>query len=567
MKYVPTPPLGERPEDDIPCASGSRGDECTEQQLQCVALPVLQPDDGGVDPLLRSWKKFSGNPVVSEAPPHGTTRQFRDPSSTWQLSNGDTVTVVGGMVDEKGTAILYRLDETLTKWEHLGSLFQLDPRSEAAGVDFECPDVMLIPGTDNELSLLKWGLGPSRTDFGTYLAPLIIMIIRSDCIVIADHRVALAALVGTISSASPPRFRTPRLDGNGEDDDDDDEYSDVAIASPRREGSGMFKLDYGTFYASKTFNFQSDGGSSGRRRERRVIWAWSDETDVCRPWPACEREWPKPPKDLRRRWRGLQTLPRDIQWDSRAGVVLTRPVPELARLRLPRYQDEPARAEMKLQSDARRVEEDISGLAANSAEFRATFDVSSIVSAGASACGYRFGIRLYHTDGSSSSGSDTTHTSTRDYTDVVYQLEVQSTSPVLGLWVMRNHTGGATSDHGDNQPQGGSVIISPAGIEVTTSEWRQLSLTVFSDLSILEAFAQDGQEAVTSRIYPVTKLLKGTDALAPWSAALIAETKPLRSGGCGAPATRAGAKVLVSGAVEAYELGSCWVDTPDLLPI
>eukprot|EP01043_Picozoa_sp_COSAG02_P069040 COSAG02_NODE_11679_length_1675_cov_4.035533_1_plen_101_part_10 len=95
VRYVPTPPLGERLEDDIPCASGSRGNECTEQQLQCVALPVLQPD-GGVDPLLRSWKKFSGNPVVSEAPPHGTTRQFRDPSGTWQLSNGDTVTVVGG---------------------------------------------------------------------------------------------------------------------------------------------------------------------------------------------------------------------------------------------------------------------------------------------------------------------------------------------------------------------------------------------------------------------------------------------------------------------------------------
>ena len=43
-------------------------------------------------------------------------------------------------------------------------------------------------------------------------------------------------------------------------------------------------------------------------------------------------------------------------------------------------------------------EEAISGLAAaQSAEFRATFDVRGIESAGAAACEVRFGIRLYHT--------------------------------------------------------------------------------------------------------------------------------------------------------------------------
>ena len=110
-------------------------------------------------------------------------------------------------------------------------------------------------------------------------------------------------------------------------------------------------------------------------------------------------------------------------------------------------------------------------------------------------------------------------------------------------------------------------MSSPASVDATSnSEWRQLSLTVFSDHSIIEAFAQDGQEAVTSRIYPLTKLLKATNGLAPWSAALIVETESLQPGGCGALAARTGAAVLVRGVVEAYELGSCWVDTPDLLP-
>ena len=183
-------------------------------------------------------------------------------------------------------------------------------------------------------------------------------------------------------------------------------------------------------------------------------------------------------------------------------------------------------------------------------------------SAGAAACEVRFGIRLYHTDGSSGDGS-------RDYTDVVYQLDTStSPAPSLGLWVLSNHTGGATSDHGDNQAQGGPVVISAAGIQTDdNSEWRRLSLTVFSDLSIIEAFAQDGQEAITSRIYPLTKLLKASGSLAPWSAGLLVERKPLQPAGCGGEARmNSGQSLLVRGYVEAFELGSAWVDSPDLLP-
>ena len=166
---------------------------------------------------------------------------------------------------------------------------------------------------------------------------------------------------------------------------------------------------------------------------------------------------------------------------------------------------------------------------------------------------------LLEPDGSGRDGS-------RDYTDVVYQLDTSaSAAPSLGLWVLRNHTGGATGDHGDNQAQGGPVVISPAAIQTDeNSEWARLSLTVFSDVSIIEAFAQDGQEAITSRIYPLTKLLKASGSLAPWSAALLVEAEPLQPGGCGGGEGHS--SVLVRGNVEAYELGSAWVDSPDLLP-
>ena len=58
-----------------------------------------------------------------------------------------------------------------------------------------------------------------------------------------------------------------------------------------------------------------------------------------------------------------------------------------------------------------------------------------------------------------------------------------------------------TSDHGDNQPQGGEVVVTHP------SELQALSLDVYSDHSIIEAFAQGGRAAVTSRVYPVTGLL------------------------------------------------------------
>jgi len=132
----------------------------------------------------------------------------------------------------------------------------------------------------------------------------------------------------------------------------------------RATAGGLFLLDYGTFYASKSFEIPNSGDSGwpllgSARRGRRILWGWADETDTCGPWPACTKpgahkpladdavprcaaclqRWccaaatgPRPP--LRpRSWRGLQTLPRDVSYDPLNDVVLTLPVPELSALR------------------------------------------------------------------------------------------------------------------------------------------------------------------------------------------------------------------------------------------
>jgi hypothetical protein len=74
------------------------------------------------------------------------------------------------------------------------------------------------------------------------------------------------------------------------------------------------------------------------------------------------------------------------------------------------------------------------------------------------------------------------------------------------------------------------------------------------DHSIIEAFAQGGREAVTSRIYPLTKPATAGDrdsivSIAPWGGGLFVESS-------------CGEAVHVSGEVAAYELGSCWIDPP-----
>ena len=70
----------------------------------------------------------------------------------------------------------------------------------------------------------------------------------------------------------------------------------LSVVRPRSQATagGLFLLDYGTFYASKSFEIPSSGDSGwpllgSARRGRRILWGWADETDTCGPWPACTK--------------------------------------------------------------------------------------------------------------------------------------------------------------------------------------------------------------------------------------------------------------------------------------
>ncbi|KAE8789036.1 Fructan 1-exohydrolase [Hordeum vulgare] len=72
------------------------------------------------------------------------------------------------------------------------------------------------------------------------------------------------------------------------------------------------RIDYGTFYASKSF-FDSKKG-------RTIVWAWSRETD-------------SPSDDLAKGWAGLHTIPRTIWLAADGKQLLQWPVEEIESLR------------------------------------------------------------------------------------------------------------------------------------------------------------------------------------------------------------------------------------------
>ncbi|KAE9464999.1 hypothetical protein C3L33_03096, partial [Rhododendron williamsianum] len=78
-------------------------------------------------------------------------------------------------------------------------------------------------------------------------------------------------------------------------------------------GIGL-RMDYGKFYASKTFYDQT--------KQRRILWGWIGETDNAGD-------------DLLKGWACVQTIPRTIEFDVKTGTnVLQWPVEEVEELRL-----------------------------------------------------------------------------------------------------------------------------------------------------------------------------------------------------------------------------------------
>jgi beta-fructofuranosidase len=102
------------------------------RQVQCLAF-----SEDGI-----SFRKYAGNPVVSEYPPDGSA-DFRDPK-VWK--RGDVwYMVIGSGKDGAANALLYRSPDLLS-WHYVGKMAEAKTPEE--GTVWNCPDFFTIGGKD-----------------------------------------------------------------------------------------------------------------------------------------------------------------------------------------------------------------------------------------------------------------------------------------------------------------------------------------------------------------------------------------------------------------------------------
>ncbi|XP_048572992.1 beta-fructofuranosidase, insoluble isoenzyme 4-like isoform X2 [Triticum urartu] len=232
-------------------------------QVQNIALPKNRSD-----PYLREWTKAGNNPVIQPVIPGLNSSQFRDPTTGWIGPDGLWRIAVGADLNGSSTALLYKSEDFLN-WNSVEH-----PLYSSNSFDmWECLDFFAV------LSGSNGGLDMSSAIPNGAKHVLKMGMDYSDKYMIGVYDLKRDVFV-----------------------------PDTVIDDYRL----WLRIDYGNFYASKSF-FDSKQG-------RRIIWAWSNETDASSD-------------DVAKGWAGIHSIPRTIWLDSDGKRLLQWPVEEIESLR------------------------------------------------------------------------------------------------------------------------------------------------------------------------------------------------------------------------------------------
>lgn len=192
-------------------------------QVQNLANPANLSD-----PLLLDWVKYSGNPVM--VPPHGVgLEDFRDPTTAWIGPDGKWRVTLGSKINDTGIALVYKTTDFIT-YELSDRFLHAVP---GTGM-WECVD--FFPVSTNGSKGLETSVN----------GPGVKHVLKAS---LDDTKVDHYAL-GTYFVEN-----------------------DTWIPDNPKEDVGIgLRLDYGRYYASKTFYDQN--------KERRILWGWINETDT-----------------------------------------------------------------------------------------------------------------------------------------------------------------------------------------------------------------------------------------------------------------------------------------------
>lgn len=211
-------------------------------QVQNVAFP-----DDLSDPLLLHWTKYEGNPVLVPPPGIGL-KDFRDPTTAWldPYDSSWRITIGSRLNTTIGVSLVYKTADFFT-YELLDGLLHAVP---GTGM-WECVDFYPVAANGSGK-----GLDTSAVGAGV------------------KH-----VLKASLDDDKHDYYAIGTYDLKGNRWTPDDPERDVGIG---------LRVDYGKYYASKTFYDQN--------KERRVLWGWIGETDSERT-------------DLEKGWASVQVNP------------------------------------------------------------------------------------------------------------------------------------------------------------------------------------------------------------------------------------------------------------------
>ncbi|XP_020214837.1 beta-fructofuranosidase, soluble isoenzyme I [Cajanus cajan] len=394
------------------------GNTAQNVQVQNLAYPANLSD-----PLLLDWVKYADNPVLVPPPGIGP-KDFRDPTTAWIGPDEKWRVTIGSKVNKTGLSLVYRTKDFIHYELSDHYLHAVPGTGMWECVDFFPVSVNGPNGLDSSVNgpevkhVLKASLDDTKVDhyaIGTYF-------VENDTWV------------------------------------PDNPHEDVGIG---------LKLDYGRYYASKTFYDQ--------QKQRRVLWGWINESD-------------SETADLKKGWASLQTIPRTVLFDKKTRTNLLQwPVEEVDSLRLSNFEFEEV-----VVKPGSVVPLDIGPATQLDifAEFEIEFLASKGIGKGNVGCGSGavdrsalgpFGILAIADDQLS------------ELTPIYFHLSSITSDASLT-------TSFCVDETRSSMAPDVSKLVFESKVPVLSDE--KLSMRVLVDHSIIESFAQGGRTVISSRVYP-----------------------------------------------------------------
>ncbi|KAH9612981.1 hypothetical protein KSS87_009449 [Heliosperma pusillum] len=385
------------------------------------------------DPLLLDWVKYSGNPVMTPPPGIGV-KDFRDPTTAWVGTDGVWRLALGSKVGKTGITLIYKTVDFI-KYELVTSLDKPLHAVPGTGM-WECVDFYPVSTTSlNGLDTSVIGPGVKHV------------------------------LKASLDDNKQDHYALGTYDIDSETWTPDNPEMDVGIG---------LRVDYGKYYASKTFYDQNTG--------RRILWGWVGETDT-------------EDDDLLKGWASLQTIPRVVTYDTKTRAnIIQWPVEEVKSLR-----KEYTQVDDVLLTPGSIINVGLTSAAQLDITAEFTVDLEALQSTVGddnviNSCGGATVQRALGPFGLLVLADE----SLSEMTPVYFYIAKASDGTVKN-WFCTDQSRSSKANGVDKQIYGGPVPV---------LKDEKYSMRLLVDHSIVEAFGQGGRTCISSRVYP-TKAING----------------------------------------------------------